>query len=222
MTMLKTKFIKNILPISLEAFFLDFDGVVVESTNIKTEAFYEVYVPYGEDIAKMAKEYHLAHQGITRFIKFREIHKRFLGKACDEYEQARLNHAFSEIVLEKVLTCPLVDGIIEFLEASLTKNIPVFLLSATPHEELLTIVDNRGLSPFFKEVHGAPRTKMEIGRDLFTRYSFHKDQVVFIGDSLSDFTASKELETRFIGRQVGSSPVQFQDVPVIQTFRQLL
>lgn len=209
-------------PKNLEAIFLDFDGVVVESTDIKTDAFYEVYLPYGIEIAEKAKSYHLRHQGITRHVKFQEIHKLFLGSPCDESEQTKLSDNFSQIVLEKVLVCPLVGGILEFLKVNLEKHIPIFLMSATPHDELLKIVEHRGLSPFFKEIQGAPQTKVVTGRDILARYSLHKDQVVFIGDSLSDFTASKELGTHFIGRQVDSLPVPFQDVPIIQDFKQLV
>jgi len=210
------------LPKNINAYFLDFDGVVVESTAIKTEAFYEVYKPFGENIARMAKEYHLEHQGITRAVKFHEIHQRFLGKECSENEQAILSQVFSKFVFEEILQCPLVEGIIEFLQENQKNNIPVFLMSATPDEELRRIVDHRGLSPYFTEIHGAPRTKVDIGRDLLGRYEFNRDQVVFIGDSISDYQASKELQTQFIGRQVPYTPIVFQDVPVIHIFQEIL
>lgn len=205
-----------------EAVFLDFDGVVVESTAIKTDAFYELYKPFGEDIALMAKEYHLEHQGITRAVKFREMHQRFLGKECSENEQIRLSQAFTKFVFEEILKCPLVEGVTEFLEKNQKNNIPVFLMSATPDEELRRIVDQRGLSPYFIEIHGAPRTKVDIGRDLLGRYAFNKNQVVFIGDSISDYQASREIQTHFIGRQIANTPVVFQDVPVIHTFQELI
>lgn len=212
----------DMFPPNLEAFFLDFDGVVVESTSIKTDAFYEIYLPYGKDIAEKAKSYHLAHQGITRSVKFNAINNIFLNKECDEEARNKLSEAFSSLVLEKILNCPLVEGITEFLEESFKKRIPVFLLSATPHEELITIVKNRGFFSYFKEVRGGPQTKVTIGRDILKKYDLRHDQVVFIGDSVSDYTASQELGTKFIGRQAGSLPIEFQAVPVIQDFRVLL
>ena len=212
----------ELLSLIPQAYFLDFDGVVVESTSIKTEAFYAVYLPYSEDIALKAKAYHLEHQGITRAIKFREIHQRFLGKECSEDENIALSQTFSQFVFDEILKCPLVEGITKFFAHSQQSNIPVFLMSATPDEELKQIVNKRGLSSYFKEIHGAPRTKVDIGRDLLGRYGLNKDQVVFIGDSLSDYQASKELQTQFIGRQVPNTPVAFQDVPIIHTFQELI
>ena len=35
--------------------FFDFDGVLAESVNIKTDAFYEMFLKYGKDIAEKVK-----------------------------------------------------------------------------------------------------------------------------------------------------------------------
>ena len=32
--------------------FFDFDGVLAESVNVKTQAFHDLYLPFGEGIAK--------------------------------------------------------------------------------------------------------------------------------------------------------------------------
>ena len=52
-----------------QAILFDFDGVLVESTYIKTQAFYQLYLPYGKIIAKKAVDHHLQHMGIARYEK---------------------------------------------------------------------------------------------------------------------------------------------------------
>jgi len=191
---------KNMLPKNLEAVFLDFDGVVVESANIKIQAFYELYLPYGIDVAEQARDHHLKNQGVSRDKKFDEMHKLFLNKVCSENEKEKLSTKFSEIVFEKIIAAPLVDGVLRFLKEMQNQHIPVFLLSATPHEELLAICEERGILGSFKGVYGMPYEKSEIGEEIINEYHLNKEGIVFIGDSLSDFKAASIINVKFIGR----------------------
>lgn len=188
------------LPKNLEAVFLDFDGVVVESARIKTQAFYDLYLPYGIEAAKNAENYHLHYQGVSRYKKFDEIHKLFLDKKCTEDEKERLSVRFSEIVFEKIIEAPLVEGVLDFLENMQNQHIPVFLLSATPHEELISICKARALLSYFKEVYGAPYEKSVLGEKIIKDFHFNKENIIFVGDSLSDFKAASEIGVNFIGR----------------------
>lgn len=188
------------LPNPPEAYFLDFDGVVVESADIKTDAFYALYLPYGIDIAEKAKSHHLQHQGVSRYRKFEEIATLYLGRPCPPDEKENLSRKFSALVLEKILTCPLVDGVINFLEEQQRRDIPVYLFSATPHAELIHITEKRALSRFFREIHGVPQTKVDSGRAMARQYGHTLEEVVFIGDSPSDEDAARILGTPFVGR----------------------
>src|SRR5690606_28142226 len=48
----------------------DCDGVVLDSNRVKTEAFYQVALPYGEAAAQAFVAYHTANGGISRYKKF--------------------------------------------------------------------------------------------------------------------------------------------------------
>lgn len=191
---------RSMLQKNLEAFFLDFDGVVVESADIKTEAFYALYQSFGEDIASKAKNHHLLNQGVSRAQKFRYIHEKFLQKPLSSDEENLLSKGFSDIVLEKILKAPLVSGTLEFLKDMAEKHIPVFLLSATPHDELIYICRERGILNYFKGVYGTPYTKEEKGCEIIKENYFSPENIIFVGDSMSDFKAAKSLGIPFIGR----------------------
>ena len=51
-----------------EILIFDFDGVICDSVNIKTQAFIELYKNYGSKIQEQVREYHLINSGISRFI----------------------------------------------------------------------------------------------------------------------------------------------------------
>ena len=54
----------------IKAIIFDFDGVIAESVNVKTEAFASLYEPYGKDVVNKVEQHHLANGGVSRFEKF--------------------------------------------------------------------------------------------------------------------------------------------------------
>ena len=98
-----------------------------------------------------------------------------------------------------MVTCPFVSGILSFLEELKSKKIKTFLLSATPHEELLEICRFRKIDFFFQRILGAPTTKVQHGKKILSDLSLKSHQVIFFGDSTSDLEASQELGINFIG-----------------------
>jgi len=88
----------------------DFDGVVLESTDIKTRAFSQLF-----DGDERALAHHLEHAGVSRYEKFRYIHEEILGISYTDEDEQRLGVRFSELVLDEVMRCPFVPGARELL-----------------------------------------------------------------------------------------------------------
>lgn len=61
-----------------EAVIFDFDGVIVESADIKTEAFIALYKEHGAQAVAAAVAHHQANGGISRRKKIRHIHREHL------------------------------------------------------------------------------------------------------------------------------------------------
>jgi HAD superfamily hydrolase (TIGR01509 family) len=213
---------KNMLPKLVKAMFLDFDGVVVESADIKTQAFFSLYQPHGQQVAEQAKQYHLAHQGVSRYEKFDAIHRQYLDRMCPPDEAKKLSALFSQRVFQQITESPLVPGVFEFLQKMKKEGVPVALLSATPHEELREIVAIKGLAPYFSYVIGSPTSKVAAGNRIMQELNLEPNKIVFIGDSISDLTAAEALEVHFIGRACLKHNHSFGDKPVIQDFTELL
>lgn len=183
----------------LRAIVFDFDGVILESADVKTEAFLELYASYGPELVEKVRAHHLANLGISRFKKFAWIAEHLLGKPITEPESVALGERFSELALARVLAAPMVPGAQAALEA-LAPRMPLFVASGTPQGELDLIVDRRDLRRFFREVWGTPTEKPEIVRDLLARYALTPDQVLFIGDGVSDHKAATVTGLHFLAR----------------------
>lgn len=202
----------------LDAVFFDFDGVILDSVDVKTNAFAEMFRKYGPEIEKAVVEYHLANGGVSRFKKFEYYFRHLLKKDINQEILNDLGEEFNRLSLNGVLKAPYIEGALETLEKLKIFKIPAVVASGTPQEEIQYIVKKRELSEFFREVHGSPRKKQEIIRDVAYRYEFVLKKCLFIGDAITDFEAAQDCGTRFLGivREKGTSP--FPSYTKISTF----
>jgi HAD superfamily hydrolase (TIGR01549 family) len=182
-----------------QAVFFDFDGVILDSVHVKTEAFAQMFRRFGSDIEQAVVAYHLEHGGISRFEKFKHYYKNLLHAPISEDQLQALGEEFSELVLEKILESPFVDGAYETLEKLSIEKVPAFIVTGTPEEEIRFIINKRGLSAFFQEVHGSPRFKDDIIMDIIGRRRFDPARCLFLGDAMSDYMAAQIVGTRFLG-----------------------
>jgi len=184
----------------IRAVVFDFDGVILESADVKTDAFCELYVDHGAEVVGRVREHHLANLGISRFKKFAWIAEHVLGRALSDDESAALGHRFSDLAFAKVLAAPFVPGAEAALAAVAALGLPMFVASGTPHDELQRIVAHRGLGPAFREVHGTPREKPEILGDVLARLALAPGELLFIGDGMSDYKAARATGVEFLAR----------------------
>lgn len=177
---------------------LDFDGIVVESVDIKTGAFRELFHEY-ENVDDIV-QYHLQNNAISRFIKFKYIYGNFLGKEYTEETEREIGKKFSEIVFQKVVECPFVVGAEEFLK-TFSNTYPIYLLSATPQVELERIVAKRDIQSYFKSVWGTPGTKVDLIKKALVSENAKPVETIYVGDMVEDYRIAKNVGVQFVGRR---------------------
>jgi phosphoglycolate phosphatase-like HAD superfamily hydrolase len=189
----------RISSIRYQAIFFDFDGVIVESAEIKSQAFRTLYAEHGEAVLERVLVYHLAHEGISRIDKILHCHQEFLGIALSEDELAALGDRYSALVMDAVVACDGVPGALDFLKHN-SERLPIFVVSGTPETELRTIIERRGLTNYFTSAHGSPRRKGPIVMDLLFEHSLSAADCLFVGDAMTDYHGAEETGLQFIGR----------------------
>lgn len=182
-----------------QAVFFDFDGVILDSVDVKTRAFAELFREYGPGVQQAVVDYHLAHGGVSRFRKFEYYYEHLLGKELSGSESEELGRRFNALVLDGVLAAPFIQGVPETLRGLEQARVPAVVASGTPEEELKVIVERRGLASFFLEVHGSPRLKREITQDVCARHDFEAGRCLFVGDALTDYDAAVACGMPFLG-----------------------
>ena len=193
----------------LKLIILDFDGVIVESADIKTEAFRKLFSNYPKHVDEIV-EYHKKNAGVNRYEKFEHIYKNILGRPLDKEKKAQLGSRFSALVVDEIKLCPLVPGALEFLE-KYSKRVKLFIASSTPEEELRSLVKARDLQRYFKGVYGAPAKKSEITSKIMKKEGTKGKEVLFVGDSTADLAEATKAGVRFIGRVADLADCPFPD-----------
>lgn len=177
---------------------LDFDGVVVESTMIKTDAFRKLFDDYPKHQQAIV-DYHKRHFGVSRYDKFAYIYKNILKQPLGNAKITELGKRFSALVVDAVKQCRLVPGAQDFL-AHYSRKVKIYIASATPEKELHDIVKVRGLEKYFTGIYGAPVKKSEAILLAMKENNVDKNKVLFVGDSTADYEEAQKAGVQFIGR----------------------
>ena len=194
------------------AIVFDFDGVILESTEIKTQAFIDIFSDETDHLDSIIR-HHLENMGISRHEKFRYIYKNILKKELTQDHSEKLAHMFATSVWKNILDCPEVPGIMDFLNMH-SKDCLFFIASGTPEDELKEVVKLRHLDNYFAGVYGSPRLKPEIIHDIVQKWNLKTNEMLFIGDALTDLNDARECNISFIGR-IAASGNNFADEDVI-------
>lgn len=181
-----------------DAFYFDFDGVLADSVEVKTDAFAKMFESYGSKIRHRVIDHHRENGGMPRKEKFKHYYDKFLKEPIDDKQIDELCNRFSSLVVKAVINAPEIPGAQDFLEKWHQK-VSCFVVSATPDEEIQYIVKKRGLGNLFQEVLGSNRSKTGNLKYLLKKYGLDNTRGLFFGDAESDYIAAKNCAVSFIG-----------------------
>ncbi|MFH1581661.1 MAG: HAD family hydrolase [Pseudomonadota bacterium] len=197
----------------IRAIILDFDGVVIESNRIKHEAFSEIFSEYPEHYERMMA-YHLARNHVDRHKKFKYFITEVLGQPFDQALADKLAQRFAKLTREKIINSSYVEGALDLIR-EFAAQIPLYIASATPLDELMIILEARQLTPYFKGIYGAPKPKQEMFALIMQQEGIGPKDLLFIGDSPEDHEVAKSSGINFVGRV---SDTKFND-PSVKSFK---
>lgn len=189
--------------------FFDFDGVLADSVNVKTQAFYDLYKPFGKEVAQKVKEHHLLHGGISRFEKIKYYHKTFLGKELNEKEVNEYANKFSDLVMQGVIDSPEINGASDFLERNKNK-FRCWIITGTPTEEMRTIAMQRGMSGYFEGIYGSPEKKSYWTEFILKKHNLKREETIYAGDAMADYEAAKSSGLHFALRESDENKKLFE------------
>lgn len=179
----------------------DCDGVLLDSNRMKSDVFYEIALPFGQEPANELRDYNKKHGGISRNNKIQHFVLNILQK--EESLVTELLKQYKDKCSKKLMDCTETMGIRQFI-SDLPKGVFKYVVSGGPEEEVRWVLDNKGLSSFFNGIFGYPLTKYDIIDRIKTSCKSDglnlewKEPSVIIGDSLLDYEVSTYAGSDFI------------------------
>jgi beta-phosphoglucomutase-like phosphatase (HAD superfamily) len=198
---------------ALDAVVFDFDGVILESVAVKDEAFRALFAEHAGQIDAIM-DVHRQHGGVSRYVKFDMIYRDILRTPLSFDRKAALGHRFEDLVVDRVMAAAMVAGASEVLDG-LRGRVPMAVVSGTPDAELATIVERRGLSHYFAEVHGGSCEKRDIIERMVRARRWRPERMVMLGDAMTDYAAARANGVSFIGRVAAGADDPFPPGTVI-------
>lgn len=174
------------------AFLFDCDGVLLDSNGVKTEAFRQVALPYGAEVATAVVGHHVIHGGVSRYVKIERMFTEVLGRAPQLGEVDEALDRFGDVARKGLLDSAPDAGAVAFLSRLQRANVRSVVVSGGDQSEVRWALERHGLSRWIDAIHGSPRTKSSIVEDL-VRTWIEPRRAVLIGDSRVDMEVALEF-----------------------------
>ena len=183
----------------------DFDGVIKDSVEVKSDAYEKLFEPFGVEIAKKVRSHHESNGGMSRFDKL-PIYLNWAGQPISKASVDIYSNKFSNLVKNKVIESPWVPGVYDYI-LSHSQHQKFFIVTATPQSEIEEILNKLQIKQYFCKVIGAPTNKKDAIKTLLDEYLIAVDSAIMIGDSSSDYEAAAANEVPFVLRRTSLNSV---------------
>lgn len=179
--------------------FWDFDGVIKESVDVKTQAYIELFQDYGADVAEQVRYHHETNGGMSRFEKL-PLYLKWAGEVCHSARVGQFCDKFASMVVNEVIKSAWVPGVEGYLRSNPYGQIFI-VVSATPQDELIEILSSLCLLSCFTHIYGAPTPKKDALRTVLQMLHVSPEHCLMIGDADVDFDAANANDVPFLLRR---------------------
>jgi phosphoglycolate phosphatase len=171
----------------------DFDGTLVDSNNIKYEAYFKLF-PADDPYKSIIKEVLRTDFEKSRFFiinKICQIINETLFNNSNKFDQNELFQEYSDYVLDGVKKCPEITGATNLLKF-LKDKYRLYLSSTTPETFLREILTYRDIQKYFVEIYGYPKVKNAVLKEIMEKESIDNSKALLVvGDGKTDEESAK-------------------------------
>ena len=178
------------------AFVFDFDGTLVDSNELKLNAFGTLFSKFPAHLPAIV-EYCQERLDLVRFEKFRHIYEKILRLPYTSETEAALDKEFTALTTSAVIGAVEIAGASDFLKRVHTSR-PTAVLSSTPTTVLEEILIRRSWKELFDHIAGAPADKGVWLGEFGERCEYRPEEIVYFGDTPADSRAASEAGCTFV------------------------
>jgi phosphoglycolate phosphatase-like HAD superfamily hydrolase len=180
----------------------DFDGVLVESNEIRFNGFRKLFKSYPQEQVEELVNYAKANGGVSRYKKIAYFFSEIRQEPISDESVNKWAGQFSKFVEQDIVEAQPVEGSLEFLE-KYVDHYDFAIVSGSDQAELRRICKERKIDQFFKSILGSPVEKKDNIAALLSDLNWQHNKSLYVGDSNNDLEAAKANNLDFVGRCSG-------------------
>ncbi len=179
--------------------FWDFDGVIINSDEVRTEGFKHIFDSYSKEYIDKLINYHTINGGLSRYEKIEYFSQKILDKRLNNQEKREFAQLYGNYCRERLCNKNLlIKSSISFIKEN-HKNFNFHLVSASDEKELVYLCSKLDIKKYFKSISGSPINKIENIKKLLKTNNYNESNCCLIGDSINDKFAATENRICFFG-----------------------
>ena len=168
----------------------DFDGVILDSNNVKTIAFKNISKRFGVSKSNALVNFHIKNGGVSRFIKIKWFVENVLKDKNEELIR-NLVEEYGNEVSKSLESCSFRTDLSELKKK--LKGSQWSIASGGKQDEIVNLLEKKLLLEIFDNgIYGSPTPKMEIVKKIIFKAERNvKNKFVLIGDSYYDYECAE-------------------------------
>jgi phosphoglycolate phosphatase-like HAD superfamily hydrolase len=180
-------------------FFWDFDGVIINSDNIRIKGFKNSLEDYNSNDVNSLLIFHKNNGGLSRYVKFRFFFEKILNQPLNEEKFQKLLLKYSKFCQKNLMNKKLlISEVIQYIKENYNNKI-FHIASGSDNQELNELCNGMEISSYFKSINGSPEPKKEIIKRIIKENNYLKKNICLIGDSINDYQAAAFNKIFFFG-----------------------
>ena len=176
--------------------FIDFDGTLKDTDNIKADLFIKIFNKNNKFVIKKIKKHHFNNLGVTRSKKI-PLYMNWNNISVNPKNKKKYLNKYKRNIFKKICVSRWMPGAYKFIK-KYSNDKKIYLLTASPHEEIIKICKSIHITPFFEDIFGHPYIKVKIINKIISKKKLKKTECIYIGNALSDYKAAKLNKINYI------------------------
>ncbi len=177
----------------------DFDGVILESMEFRTNGFSRIFENYSKEKVEELTKYHNENGGLSRFHKIRYFYENILDKEITQNQIDSYVNKFSDLMRKELVKEKYrINDSIEFI-SKIYSGKKLYIASGSEEVELNYLCKEHNIDNMFLEIYGSPKHKNDIVKYIIETNNYDVDKVCIIGDSKNDLEAAEINKITFFG-----------------------